>query len=95
VKEENAEMNTLKSHQDHDHDHARLYYYNTIHAGKRRTFQLLCRVFGLISAEEARAVYSPILMMQRRLSPLAIRSNAVLISEKGTLWVMNFSSSSS
>jgi hypothetical protein len=37
-------------------------------------------------------LYSPILMMQRRLSPLSIRSNAVLISENGTLCVMNFSS---
>jgi hypothetical protein len=34
-------------------------------------------------------------MMQRMPSPLAIRSNALLISANGTLCVMNFSTSSS
>lgn len=39
--------------------------------------------------------YSVMRIMQRRLSPLSMYSKALLISSKGTSWVINFSSSSS
>jgi hypothetical protein len=86
VKEENAEISSKKRGKCRD-EHLQI-----SSRPRPRTSLLLqynsCREnaeLGFISAEEARALYSPILMMQRRLSPLAIRSNAVLISENGTL----------
>lgn len=39
--------------------------------------------------------YSDMRIIQRRPSPLSMYSKALLISEKGISWVMNFSSSSS
>ena len=39
--------------------------------------------------------YAPIRIIHLRPAPLSMYSKALLISEKGTSWVMNFSSSSS